>query len=151
MGQATKKPMITVECWGCEEFSRRGQKQTGYCGVAMKPTWPSVVKACRDDARADAGDFCWYCCPFTDDNDGCLCGDQSPGVSNIHLCHEFNSKLNFALGGRCEQSFLLLNDQGEIVERVCSMMHGTYDWVRKDLTEEWRWQFGWQRYYPGAS
>jgi hypothetical protein len=146
-----KKPMITVDCWWCDEFSKKGPKLTGYCSQAMKPTWPSVYEQCRGEARAAAGEFCWNCCPFTDDHEGCLCGDEGPGVTNIHECQVFNSKLNFALGGESYYSFILVNDRAEIVERMIGggyRFTEVYDMVRSDLTREWRWLAGWSRYYP---
>jgi hypothetical protein len=142
--------MKTEMCWECDEFSVRGQKKTGYCNAEMKPTWSSVVKQCRDSVRFEIGDFCFFNCPFAYEMDGCLCEDAQPSVSNIDECPEFKTQLNLALGGSEEYVFLYVNDRAEIVEKVSHIWHGVYDWVNKELTLQWRWLAGWQRYYEGV-
>lgn len=148
--RSSAKPMVTVECWWCDEFQQRGPKKTGYCMQAMKPTWPSIYKACRDDARESAGDFCWNCCPFTDDNEGHLCGDEGPYVKRLEDCQTFKHRLNEALGGSPHYRFWYLNDKAEVVEVWTDIMHGVQPMVDDDLTLEFRWRAGWQRYYSGV-
>ena len=142
-----KKPMVTVECWWCDEFQQRGPKKTGYCMQAMKPTWPSVYKACREEARAEAGDFCWFCCPFADENEGYLCGEEHPGITDIHRCPEFTSHLNRALGGQNEHTFYYVQNC-EVWRCDISIMWGVDHWKQDDLTRDWQWLAGWRRYYP---
>jgi hypothetical protein len=147
-GQKVEKDPETICCWWCDEYSTHGK--TGYCCIAMKPTWPSVVNACRDEAHGEAGDFCWYCCPFLEENDDCLCGDQGPGVKCLDDCPVFAHKLNTALGGSPYYRFYYLNKCSEIIEVEVGLHFGTCEMVDQELTREYRWLFGWQRYYPGA-
>ena len=141
--------METVKCYCCDEFTTRGKAETGYCLSYDLPTWKSVVKKCQENVRGEVGDFCYYHCPFRCDFDcGQLCGEESPSVTNIHQCPELQSRINDALGGRYEYHFYSLNELGEIVENYASIRHGFESWVDDHLTREYRWNVGWQRYYP---
>lgn len=90
--------MKTIQCW-CEEYTEKGT--TGYCTSYMKPTWDSVVKQCQKDNLAYAGHFCYFECPYFDDHEGYMCGDEDPSITDIHKCPIFNDILNMALGGAC--------------------------------------------------
>jgi hypothetical protein len=141
--------METVKCYCCDEFQLRGKAETGYCNEYNLPTWKSVVKKCQEYVRAEWGEFCYDHCPFRCDFDcGEPCGEQSPSVTSIHNCPELQSRMNEALGGRYETTWYTLNKRGEIVENYVSICHGCESLVDSDLTRDYRWNVGWQRYYP---
>lgn len=92
--------MKTTECYDCEEYVFQGN--AGYCLQYLKPTWDTTVKRCRKNRIEWAGKFCYCHCPYLDDNDGYLCGDEDPSITDIHKCPVFNDILNYALGGVAE-------------------------------------------------
>jgi hypothetical protein len=133
--------MKTITCYDCGDFTISG-KDTGYCNRFEKPTWKATVKKCMDYAREEAGDFCFYNCPFTYDHDGYMCGDEAPYVDDIHKCPIFNDRLNTALGGTCTYVFYYVNKLGQVVQRNC-MLGESYDWVLTEETKIWQYINGW--------
>ena len=138
--------METITCWWCDEFTSKG-KATGFCGYFDRPTWKSTVKKCQEEALANAGPFCYYSCPFTEDNEGFLCGEEGPGITCIDNCPEFTTKLCYALGGDLWHRFYYVNNLAEVVEVEIGINWGISEMPDTDLTAEYRWRFGWQRYY----
>lgn len=137
--------MKTIVCI-CDNYETRGPKQTGYCLSAMKPTWPSIVKKCQEDAHIEAGDFCWFCCPFTEDHDGYLCDDANPKIKSILDCNIFEEKLCRALGGELWHQFFYIKD-AEVWECNVGWHWGVSHWRKDEDTLLWRYYCGWQRYY----
>jgi hypothetical protein len=89
----------TLTCF-CEEFSQRGKKKTGYCGVFLLPTWKSTLKKCHDEALSSMGPFCFYECPFEMFSDPDMsCDDTSNKITHIMDCPEFTLRLCMALSG----------------------------------------------------
>ncbi len=83
-----------------------------------------------------------WICPY--------CGSESPRVTNIDLCPEFNSILNIALGGGSDYIYISINDRAEVVETFYGF-YGSCDMVNSELTKQYRWLAGWNRYYPEVS
>jgi len=78
---------------------------------------------------AEGGEFCFYHCPYTDENGGYMCGEESPSITDIDKCPIFQEKINTALGGTHVYIFYTKFENGNIAETICQLGEDPYTWI----------------------